>query len=61
MSGYIADLTVVALLIIGLTAMLGVFTNGIGERFFGGRNKSEFKDQSASVQTGWKNVGGKRK
>lgn len=61
MVGYLTDLTIVALLVIGLTAFLGVFTNGIGERLFGGKNKSEFVDQSAKVQTGWNNVGGKKR
>lgn len=60
MVGYITDLTIVALLIIGFTAFLGVLTNGIGEKVFGGKNKSEFVDQSARMQTGWKNVGGKK-
>ncbi|KON89421.1 hypothetical protein AF332_23130 [Sporosarcina globispora] len=61
MGGYITDLTIVALLIIGFTALLGVLTNGIGEKLFGGKNKSEFVDQSARVQTGWKSVGGMKK
>jgi len=61
MVNYITDLTVVALLIIGITAVLGVVTNGIGEKLFGGKQKTEFVDQSAKFQTGWKQVGGKRK
>lgn len=61
MGSYITDLTIVALLIIGITAVLGVVTNGIGEKLFGGKRKSEFVDQSAKFQTGWKQVGGKRK
>ncbi|KAB2337220.1 hypothetical protein F7731_06250 [Cytobacillus depressus] len=61
MKEYIFDLTVVALLIIGLTATLGVFTNGLGERLFGGRKKNEFVDQCAKFQTGWNAVGGKKK
>jgi hypothetical protein len=61
MGSYITDLTIVAVLIIGITAVLGVITNGIGEKLFGGKRKSEFVDQSAKFQTGWKQVGGKRK
>ncbi|AYA75129.1 MULTISPECIES: hypothetical protein [Robertmurraya] len=61
MVNYITDLTIVALLIIGITAVLGVVTNGIGEKLFGGKQKTEFVDQSAKFQTGWKQVGGKRK
>jgi hypothetical protein len=58
---YITDLTIVALLIIGITALMGVMLNGVGEKFFGGKSKSEFVEKSASIQTGWKSVGGKRK
>lgn len=61
MAEYILDLTLVALLIIGLTAILGVLTNGLGEWLFGGKNKNEFVDQCAKFQTGWKAVGGKKK
>ncbi|WML49561.1 hypothetical protein RCG23_06175 [Neobacillus sp. PS3-34] len=61
MGGYIFDLTVVALLIVGITALMGVITNGIGENLFGGKKRSEFVDQSAKYQTGWKAVGGNKK
>ena len=60
MSGYIIDLTVVALLVVGLTALMGTIMNGIGEKVFGGRNRSEFVDECAKYQTGWKSVGGKK-
>jgi hypothetical protein len=60
MVGYITDLTIVALLIIGITALMGVLTNGFGEKVLGGKNRSEFVDQSAKFQTGWKSVGGKK-
>lgn len=61
MAGYITDLTIVALLVIGITALMGVITNGIGEKIFGGKENSKFVDKSASMQTGWKSVGGKKK
>jgi hypothetical protein len=61
MVGYVTDLTIVALLVIGFTAFLGVFTNGIGEKLFGGKRRTEFVDQSERFQTGWKSVGGKKK
>ncbi|MGG3564092.1 hypothetical protein ABES03_21115 [Neobacillus rhizosphaerae] len=61
MAGYITDLTLVALLIVGITALMGVITNGIGEKVFGGKHRSEYVDESAKYQTGWKPVGGKRK
>lgn len=61
MFAYIADLAIVAILIVGLTALMGVISNGIGEKFFGGKKRSEFVVQSERFQTGWKTVGGKRK
>jgi hypothetical protein len=61
MGGYIMDLTIVALLIVGITATIGVITNGIGTRFFSGSKRNEFVDQSTSLQTGWKKVGGSKK
>ena len=61
MMAYIADLTMVALLIIGITAFMGVISNGIGEKIFGGKRRTEFTDESAKYRTGWKAVGGNRK
>ncbi|MDR7076618.1 hypothetical protein J2Y03_001621 [Neobacillus niacini] len=61
MGGYIADLSMVAILIIGITALMGVITNGFGETVFGGKKRSEFVDQSARFQTRWKSVGGNKK
>jgi hypothetical protein len=58
MAGYIMDLTIVAVLIIAITALMGVMLNGIGTKVFGGRNKRHFVEKSESMQTGWKNVGG---
>ncbi|MDP4085140.1 MAG: hypothetical protein Q8934_11075 [Bacillota bacterium] len=61
MLGYTMDLIIVALLVVGITAFMGVMTNSIGEKFFGGKRKSEFVVQSARFQEGWKSVGGKKK
>lgn len=61
LGGYIADLTIVALLVIGITAFMGVITNSIGEKIFSGKHRSEFVEETAKYQTGWKNVGGKKK
>ncbi|WP_147533245.1 hypothetical protein [Bacillus marasmi] len=58
---FIMDFAIVALLIIGITAMMGAITNGIGSALFSGRKRSEFVDQSAKFQVGWKQVGGKKK
>ncbi|MGM0902427.1 hypothetical protein [Mesobacillus maritimus] len=61
MGGYIVDFTIVALLIIGITALNGVMSNAIGLKVFGGKNKNEILDKSVSLQTGWKSVGGTKK
>lgn len=61
MVGYITDLTIVALLIITITALMGVITNGIGTKLFGGKDRTKFVDKSNRMQTGWKNVGGLKK
>jgi tetrahydromethanopterin S-methyltransferase subunit B len=61
MVGYLTDLLIVTVLVVGITALMGVILNGIGEKVFGGKNKNEFVDQSARFQTGWKMVGGNRK
>jgi len=61
MGAYIMDLSIVALLIVGITALMGVITNSFGEKVFGGKNRSEFVDESAKYQTGWKAVGGNKK
>ncbi|QFT88380.1 hypothetical protein FIU87_06970 [Bacillus sp. THAF10] len=58
---YFIDFTIVAVLVIGITAVMGVLTNGIGEGLFGKKKGSESFDKSMSVQAGWKNVGGKNK
>jgi len=60
MAQYFIDLTLVALLVIGITAIMGVFANGIGEKFFGGSARSENVNQSAKTQSGWKLIGGKK-
>ncbi|MBT2756376.1 hypothetical protein AB1K84_01365 [Mesobacillus foraminis] len=61
MGGYILDLTIIALLVIGITAVMGVVTNGIGVKLFGGKKKNVFVDKSGRIQTGWKSVGGSKK
>jgi hypothetical protein len=57
---YFIDLTIVALFVIGMTAMMGVLVNGIGQKLFGGSNRMENVNQTEKTQTGWKLVGGKK-
>ncbi|MDF2557084.1 MAG: hypothetical protein K0R71_912 [Bacillales bacterium] len=58
---YIFDFILVSGLIIGITAIMGVLTNGIGNHIFGGHNSSEFIDQSNKSSAGFKLVGGVKK
>ncbi|MBD1383060.1 hypothetical protein [Metabacillus arenae] len=59
MGQYLFDFIVVALLVIGITAVLGVLINGIGQRFFGGKNKNVSVSHSLKTQEGWRKVGGR--
>ncbi|PLT33877.1 hypothetical protein [Bacillus sp. V5-8f] len=61
MAAYFLDFSIVAVLIIGITAINGVLTNGIGEKVFGGKRHSASSDQSERIQSGWNSVGGKTK
>lgn len=58
---YFLDLILVAFCVIGFTAINGVMTNAIGEKWFGGRRHSHIFDQSKRIQSGWNQVGGKHK
>lgn len=60
MIGYIVDFSVVAGLVIGITALNGVLLNAIGETFFGGKRRTEIADHSTDIQAGWNQVGGKK-
>lgn len=60
MAGYLMDFAIVTVLIVGITALMGVITNGIGENIFGRNKRTEFTDQAAKFVSGWKEVGGKK-
>lgn len=59
MIAFFIDFAIVATLVIGITALIGVITNSIGEKLFGGNEKMKFVHKSNEIQTGWKQVGGK--
>ncbi|MGE7764126.1 hypothetical protein [Peribacillus sp. NPDC096540] len=61
MISYFTDLILVAVCVIGITAVNGVVTNGIGEKWFGGKRHSLIFDQSKRIQSGWNQVGGNKK
>ncbi|HET7657819.1 MAG TPA: hypothetical protein VFK37_05965 [Bacillales bacterium] len=56
MSSFIIDLILLGVFVIGLTAMLGVISTGIGERLFGRKKGSQFLDQTANSQKGWRKM-----
>ncbi|HWO77507.1 MAG TPA: hypothetical protein VNM69_16705 [Bacillus sp. (in: firmicutes)] len=60
MSKFLIDFAFVSVLIIGLTAFLGIISNGFGELVFGGKNKNKYIDQTAKTQKGWRKVGGNK-
>ncbi len=53
MIAFFIDFITVAALIIGITALIGVITNSIGEKLFGGKEKMKFVNKSLDVQSGW--------
>ncbi|MGM9923960.1 MAG: hypothetical protein ACI35R_06930 [Bacillus sp. (in: firmicutes)] len=56
---YIVDLALIAVLVVGSTALNGVIAHTIGVKLFGGRKKNVHLDASMHTQKGWKQVGGK--
>ncbi|WP_367018245.1 hypothetical protein [Priestia koreensis] len=61
MTGYVVDFLLVAMLVIGFTAIMGVTLNGIGERLLSHKRRNEFVVRSNRTQEGWNKVGGKKK
>ncbi|WP_026693284.1 hypothetical protein [Peribacillus kribbensis] len=61
MAAYITDLLIVAILIISITALMGVIMNSIGKTLFSRGKKTEFTEKSEGIQSGWKLVGGRTK
>ncbi|WP_078430348.1 hypothetical protein [Alkalihalobacterium alkalinitrilicum] len=60
MDNFVIDFILLAVFIIGLTALMGTITNVFGMKVFGRGNVNKFKNTSTNVQTGWKKVGGKQ-
>ncbi|MGL4521910.1 MAG: hypothetical protein ACRCWQ_05130 [Bacilli bacterium] len=58
---FFIDLSILASLIIAITAFNGVILNTIGERIIGRKNRTKFVDQTNATMTGWSSVGGKGK
>lgn len=53
---FVIDLIVFAILVIGLTALLGVISASIGERIFGRKKGNDFYDQNMNSQKGWRKM-----
>lgn len=61
MAQYFIDYIIVFGLIVGITALMGVIANGIGEKIFGGSRRKEHVNETKHTQAGWNLVGGKNK
>ena len=61
MAQYFIDFIITSVLIVGITALMGVIANGIGERIFGGSKRKEHVNESKYIQSGWNLIGGKNK
>lgn len=61
MAEYFIDFILVASVIIGITALNGVLTNGIAEKLFGGKKHANIYDHSKNIQANWRQVGGRKK
>lgn len=53
---YAIDFILVSGLVIGMTAMMGVFANGAGQFVFRGKKQSESVSRSLSIQSGWNKI-----
>ncbi|WP_374720363.1 hypothetical protein [Parageobacillus toebii] len=60
MTQYVMDYIIVFVLIVGITALMGVIANGIGEKIFGGSKRKEHVNETKRTQAGWNLVGGKK-
>lgn len=53
---YVIDLLLLAVLVIGLTAMLGVISTSLGERIFGRKKSNDFYNHNLNSQKGWRKM-----
>ena len=56
MTSFIVDFILLGIFIIGLTAMLGVISTGVGEKLFGRKKGSKYFDQNVNSQKGWRKM-----
>ena len=60
MIDFIVDLSLLAFLIIVITALMGVVSVNIGTKLFGRGQVDRYTSKSASTQAGWRKVGGRK-
>ncbi|SEU03083.1 hypothetical protein SAMN05421676_11525 [Salinibacillus kushneri] len=58
MGSFLLELSLLGILIIGLTAFSAVIVQFLGEKIFGRKTKSLYSSKSRSIQSNWKQVGG---
>jgi len=56
----LVDFGLLAILIVGITALNGVILNVIGMKLFGRGKAHHFTDKNAEIVSGWNKVGGTR-
>ncbi len=61
MTELLIDLGLLAILVVAITALMGVFSVNLGTKLFGRGQVDRYTSKSASTQTGWRKVGGKTK
>lgn len=53
---YVIDFVALAVLVIGLTAMLGVISTSLGKWVFGRKKGGMYSNQNANSQKGWRKM-----
>ncbi|RZT23186.1 MULTISPECIES: hypothetical protein [Fictibacillus] len=56
MLSFFTDLTLLALCVVGITALMGTISQVIAVKLFGGKKVSHFVDKSKSFQQNWNPV-----
>lgn len=59
-TSFIIDFLLLAVVIIGITALNGIITNVFGMKIFGRGQVNKFTSKTSHIQSGWKQVGGKK-
>ncbi|WP_102028048.1 DUF624 domain-containing protein [Salirhabdus sp. Marseille-P4669] len=60
MGSFFLELSLLGAIIIGLTAFSAAIVQFFGQNIFGRKRKSVFTDYSNTIQSNWKQVGGRK-